>query len=419
MPASATTESPIAVQDLRGFKQLRKVAALLAHLHDAGGARDTAGNRELHYDDYVLLLLLVMFNPLIDSLRTLQQVADLAEVRRRLGIRRRFSLGSFSESCRVFDPALLEEVIAGLWRQLPAAQRPELFQNLPGRLTLVDGTVIRTLRTVTEAMWMHGKAGWRLHWEFDVDAHVPSACTLTPPKNNGRSSEKAVLRRKLTAGRTYVLDRGYAQFTLFNDIHRAGSNYVCRVRDNSVYTVLAERPLTAADRAAGVLSDQIVLLGQDRTPGERPDHPVRLVCVRCTPHAKRGKVQTKTLANAGSAGPPSDGVLRITTDLLDPPAEIIGFLFAYRWTIEVFIRFFKQLLGNRHLLSTKLPGIRLQIAAGILCCLLLALLTGVKPTKRLVILLSLYLSGLASLAEVQRENAAERARQRRAAQTTR
>ena len=415
MAEPTAPNTPIAMHDLQGFKQLRKVAQMLEHLHHVGCARDKAGNRELHFDDYVLLILLAMFNPLIDTLRTLQMVSELEEVRARLGIKRRFSLGSFSESCRIFKPEMLDEVLAGLWKQLPARQRPEMFKDLPGRIALVDGTVIDTLATVAQAMWLNGKAGWRLHLEFDVDAHVPSAWEVTPPKNSGRSNEKTVLRRKLAAGRTYVMDRGYAQFSLFNDIHNADSHYVCRLRDNSVFAVREDRPLTDAARAAGVLSDQIVLLGQDRAQKERPQHPLRLVCVACTPHHKRGKVKTKTLSNGGTTGPPSDGRLRIATDMLDVPAEIIGFLFAYRWTIEVFIRFFKQMLGNRHLLSTKLPGIRIQIAAGILCCMLLAILTGVKPTKRLVILMSLYLEGWASLADLEREIAAEHARQLRAA----
>ena len=75
----------LTVSDIRGMKRLRRVAGLLSFLHDAGCDRDKAGNRELHFDDYVLLVLLYLFNPLIDSMRTLQKVADLPEVRRRLG----------------------------------------------------------------------------------------------------------------------------------------------------------------------------------------------------------------------------------------------------------------------------------------------------------------------------------------------
>jgi hypothetical protein len=407
---------PVEAHDLQGFKKLRKVAELLAHLHAVGCDRDKAHNRELHFDDYVLLMLLAMFNPIIDSLRTLQMVSDLEEVRERLGIDKRISLGSFSESCRLFEPDMLDAIVCGLWKQLPSDKRPELFKELPGKIKLVDGTVIRTLRTVASAMWLKKKAGWRLHLEFDVDAYVPSSVNLTDPRNSGKSDEKNVLRRKLQKNCTYVMDRWFAQFRLFNDIHNAGSHYACRIRDNSVYSVVEDRPLTEADKAAGVISDQIVLLGQDRAAEDRPNHPIRLICVTCTPHEKRANSRTKTLTHGGTAGPRSDGILRIATDMLDVPPEIIGFLYAYRWTIEVFIRFFKQVLGNRHLLSTKPEGIRIQIAAGIMCCMLMLILTGVKPTKQLHLLMSLYLSGWASASEVAREIEKERQRQQRALQ---
>ena len=48
------------------------------------------------------------------------------------------------------------------------------------------------------------------------------------------------------------MDRWYAQFTLFNDIHAAGSSYVCRLRNNTVPEVKEDRPLSAEAQAAGV-----------------------------------------------------------------------------------------------------------------------------------------------------------------------
>ena len=184
---------------------MRRVAELLSHLHANGCERDKAGNRELHFDDYVLLILLYLFNPMIDSMRSLQQIAELPEVQKRLGIKR-FSLGSFSESCRVFDPAMLQQVVDQLGGgALRPVDRHELFKQLPGKLTLVDSTVIDTLCTVAEAMFLplgNGKHShaWRLHLQFDVDHHVPAAWEITAPKNTGRSDEKSVLRRKLSAG---------------------------------------------------------------------------------------------------------------------------------------------------------------------------------------------------------------------------
>jgi len=222
-----TEKPPITLDQLRGMKQLKHVAGLLSSLHLAGCDRDKAKNRDLHFDDYVLLILLYLFNPMIDSMRILQKVSKLPEIQERLGIKR-FSLGSFSESCRVFDPSMLQTVVDQLAKGLLPVQRAALLMDLPGKLTLVDSTVIQTLCTVTEAMFLplgdgrHSHA-WRLHLQLDVDHHVPAAWEITEPKNTGRGDEKSVLRRNLSAGHTYVMDRWYAQFTLWNDIKAAGS----------------------------------------------------------------------------------------------------------------------------------------------------------------------------------------------------
>ncbi len=391
------------VSELRGFKQLRRVAKLLSVLHDEGCARDAAGNRELHFDDYVVLLLLFLFNPMIDSMRQLQRVADLDEFRKKLGIRR-FSLGSFSESCRVFEPQKLRAVVEQLASRLHPVGRLEVFEDLPHVTELVDGTILDTLCTVTRAMYVTRVDGsrqhaFKLHLGFEVDRHVPTRFDVTDARGAGESDERAVLRKRLQPGRTYVMDRGYAQFKLFNDIHAIASSYACRVRDNTApAAVLRDNPLGDRDRAAGVLSDQVVTLGRASTSSGECDHPVRLVCVRATPHAKRGKYK------GGTSGPASDGVLRIATDLPDDvPAYVIAFLFESRWTIEVFIRFFKQTLGCRHLLSTRAQGVEIQVYAAVIACMMLNVLTGRKPGKWTVTLMSLYLAGWASDADVLRE----------------
>jgi hypothetical protein len=386
------------------FKRLRKVAGLLSFLHESGCERDKAGNRQLHFDDYVLLILLWMFNPMIDSLATLQRAADSDEVRKKLNVKR-FSMGSFSESCRVFDPAMLQQVVEQLAREMHPVGRQEMFKDLPGVIELVDGTKLETLRSVVEAMWLPGTNGkdanrthaWKLHLNFDVDHHIPSQWELTDARGKGSSNEKNVLRRKLQPDHIYVMDRGYAQFTLFNDIHRIGSNYACRLKDNSVYEVVENRPLSPKDIEAGVISDQIVKIGTASKESAQPDHPIRLVCVRCTPHHKRGRT------DGGTSGPPSDGILRIATNLLDAPAHVIAFLYEYRWTLEVFIRFLKQILGCRHLLSTKRQGIEIQIYAAVICCMMVNILTGRKPNKWMVTMMSLYLAGWFSDADVLRE----------------
>jgi len=202
-----------------------------------------------------------------------------------------------------------------------------------------------------------------------------------------------VLRQQLQADHCYVMDRWYAQFTLFNDIHQAGSSYVCRVRDNSVFTVVEERLLPPAAVAAHVVRDVVVRLGSDGKAG--PDHRVRLILVRVEPHAKRSHRKGNTGAG------PSDGLLRIATNLLDVPADIIALLYLYRSTIELFFRFFKHVLGCRHLLSDRPGGIAIQTYCAIIACMLMSLYTGGKPTLRTYEMICYFLMGWASAEELQ------------------
>ncbi|MBM4104309.1 MAG: IS4 family transposase, partial [Planctomycetes bacterium] len=67
-------------EQLVGFKYFKMLSGLLERLQDAGCRRDRAGNRTLHMDQYVSLLLLYMFNPICTSLRALQQASELDKV---------------------------------------------------------------------------------------------------------------------------------------------------------------------------------------------------------------------------------------------------------------------------------------------------------------------------------------------------
>jgi Transposase DDE domain len=323
-------------KDITGLKYFDRLAPLLERLRDVGCQRDRAGNRELHFDQYCLLVLLYLFNPIVTSLRGIQQASELAKVQKKLGCPRA-SLGSLSEAAGVFDAERLKEIIAELGAQLQPLGRDPRLKQIPHALTLVDGTLLAALPQMMQASWLKSHTGsglvkWRLHTHFEVDRHVPLRIDLTPD-GGGEHDERAVLERTIESDRLYVMDRGYAKFALFNRIVGGGSSYVCRLRDNSACEVLEERPVPAAPPGqtpvGQVLSDQIVRFTNGKA-GARPDHPIRLICVRMTPHTSRGKYR------GGSTGPESDGVLRIASNLLDVPAEIIALIYRFRWTIEVY-----------------------------------------------------------------------------------
>lgn len=387
----------ITERDVQGLKYFDQLAPLLARLHDDGCARDRAGNRQLHYDQYCLLILLYLFSPVVTSLRGLQQASELAKVQKKLGCARA-SLGSLSEATAVFDPQRLQEIIGELGQQLQPLGRDPRLRDIPGALTAVDGTLLSALPKLMQASCLKAQTGsglikWRLHTHFEVDRYVPTRIDVTPD-GGGEHDERSVLERTLAADRTYVMDRGYAKFRLFNEIVAAGSSYVCRLRDNSAYEVLETRALTDADRKVNVLSDQIVVLGKSGKVDARPDHKIRLITIRISPHTSRGKYR------GGSTGPGSDGILRLATNLLDVPAEIIALIYIYRWTIEIFFRFFKHVLGCRHLLSHSQNGIEIQTYCAIIACLLISLWTGRKPTLRTYEMICWYFTGMASEEEL-------------------
>jgi len=378
-------------RDIRGLKFFDELVPFLERLHEVGCGRDKAGNRDLHFDEYCMLVLLFLFNPIITSLRGIQQAAELKNVQRKLGCTRA-SLGSLSESVAIFEPERLKEVIAELGGKLtPVAKDPRL-KHLRQTLTLVDGSVLKVLPWLSQAMLQEptDEHKVRLHAHFEVDRHVPTRIDVTGGTSRGEDDERAVMARNIEPDRLYAMDRGYAKFGLFNAIVAAGSSYVCRIRDNSSHQVIESRPLTEEDREADILEDAIVRLGAASKEDARPDHPIRVVTIKTTPHVKRG----------GNAGPGSDGYLRIATNRLDLPAWVIGLIFRYRWTIEVFFRFFKHVLGCRHLLSTQREGIEIQVYMAIIACMLISLHTGRKPTLRTYEMICLYLAGWADEEEL-------------------
>jgi len=85
-----TKKSEIKESDLQGFKYFKLLSQMLQRLHNEGCQRDKAGNRILHMDQYMTVLLLCMFSPISKSLRSMQQASELKKVQKKLGVPRLF-----------------------------------------------------------------------------------------------------------------------------------------------------------------------------------------------------------------------------------------------------------------------------------------------------------------------------------------
>lgn len=370
---------PPTVQQLRGWKYLKRIDKLLKQLHRAGTERDRAGNRQLHFDRYAMLRLLYFFSPALSSLRDIQRASRLKKIQRVLGIKAP-SLGSLSEAAQVFEARLLEPVIQELAEQVAPAPVPaELEALLP--LTAVDGSVLPALPRMAWALWQadqHRAA--KLHREFEVRRAIPVQAKLTA----AQASETTTLRTMLAPGRIYVLDRGYAEYALFQDVIDAGGSLIARVGHNTTWSeVLEERAVSEAAYVAGIRRDLVVRLGGPRS-GRVFNQPLRVVEIETEP------------ANPGDA----PGTMLGVTDLLDLAPEWVALGYRYRWTVERFFRWLKCILGCRHLLSTSENGVTVQVYWAVIASLLLSLWRGTKPTKATFTMVNFYLMGWADEEEL-------------------
>ena len=369
-------EPEIVESDLKGFKYFKMLLPMLERLRPLGTARDKSGNRELFFDQYASLVLFYFFNPIVKSMRALQQSTKLEKVRRLLGVRQT-SLGSFSEATEVFAAEHVRKIL-----QEVAAQALPLYDGKEAEalknLCAVDGTLLNALPKMAWALWIDDEhRAAKMHLHFDVLKGVPIDATLTA----ATGSETDQLRVMLNQGRLYVIDRGYAKYELYRDIIAAGSSFIGRVRDNTAFTVKEERLLTPEAVSTGVVRDVVVARLGTTKRKEVLECPVRLVIVR----------RSKT-----------DGTLEelwLITNRLELSAELVALGYRYRWTIELFFRWFKCVLGCRHLISNNANGVAIQIYMALIASLMLVLWTNRKPNRRTWEMIQFYLSGWATLEE--------------------
>lgn len=385
-PSKPKGARPLDSNVITGIKYLTRLYSLMDSLAAAGCERDTAGNRRLHYSQYAGLILMGLFNPTLQSLQGLSEASELRRVQKAVG-GPRVSVGALSESVRVFDPALLEPIFQDLFSQLPE-KLPQQTNTDPSnhtpsvipvelihKLSAADGTALRALPQIVGAVGSPRGAKWRLHVQFEVHREIPEFATLTPDETGGEDDERNVLARNLRTERLYLLDRGYERYKLFTAISAAGSDYICRVQQRNV-TVTKVLELTPAARDARVISDELVTL-----PGV--SHPVRRITIQ---KPAQGRQRTDK--------PNSDKIV-LMTNLLDVPAEVIAALYELRWSIELFFRFFKHVLGCRHLLSHKPEGIMIQVYCALIAALLMSLTLGESIGIRGYELICLFLQGWA------------------------
>jgi hypothetical protein len=332
------------------------------------------------------LLLLSFFPPPVISLRGVQQVSTWAKVQPRWGVPRT-ALGTLREAAQVFDAALLQDVKGELawraWTRAPTGN-PALLKGdaaLVRDLVAMDGSLLPALPRRGWAVWQAERPrAAKLHVAFAALRQVPVGVQSTA----GNGAERTHARQLVHPGGFYGFDRGSVDYDLFAELPTLPCRFVARVKEGAASEVEQEQTLSVAAAAAGVPRDVTLRrLGTapHRPCGAQPLRGVRVATDKCPPD-----------------GTPVEMVL--VTNHLERDADVVALVYRHRWTVELFFRWCKCILGCRHLLSHRENGGQLQVYMALSASLLITLWVGRAPTKRAYELLCFYLSGWASTTEV-------------------
>ncbi|MDK1039750.1 MAG: IS4 family transposase [Actinomycetota bacterium] len=391
-PTRRVEPIPASKDQVVGRRFMRVIEDELELLHD----QHDHPNRTLFFDHFVTAHLLAFFNAAMKSLRTIEDVFEVPAIRRRFDLPR-IPKSTLADAQRLFDPALVLPLIESLKKRVKLAPHDTRLDTLTQQLLAVDGTFFAVAPRIAWAIYNSKQTGSvRVHMHFDILRGVPDHATLTA----GQDSEGQQLSLALKPNCLYVMDRGFQSYQLFSDIVAAGSDFVGRLRKTACCDVIEHRPLTAEDRAGGVISDTIVSLGerQNRTPDLPPLRRVEVAFVD-----RNGKA----------------GTLILITSRLDLSASMIALIYQHRWQIELFFRWLKCMACFKHFFSESQSGMTMQIYIAILGTLLIAVATGAKPSCYDYNLMSLAASGMAPIEEVLVVAAKRRAERARAAASAR
>lgn len=239
-----------------------------------------------------------------------------------------------------FDANLLRHALVRLLAILPLPENPELA--LLGTIYLVDGSQFPTLHQVIWKKCGDIARHVKLHFVFDATRMVPASFII----DAATSSERVALLAQLQKGVTYVLDRGYMEFTLFLDIIKAQSSVVMRAYRTMVVATVEELPVTLPDEVTAswtTVRDRLVTSPHPDMEG------VIFRLVECT---------------IGQT------VYRLMTDRTDISTFQVILLYAYRWQIELIFRALKWTMNGVYIITEHDEGVNSFFAALFLTALL-------------------------------------------------
>jgi len=217
---------------------------------------------------------------------------------------------------------------------------PSEYDDL-GDLVAIDGSLIDAVLSMYWADYRVGSKKAKAHVGFDLNHAIPSRMFLT----DGKGDERPFVSKILSPGQTGVMDRYYQRHKNFDLWQTEGKHFVCRIKASTKKTVINA---IEVNPQSFIFYDAIVLLGTPRV--NQTEKTVRLIGYRV-----------------------DSTNYWVATDRFDLSSEQIAMIYKLRWDIEIFFGWWKRHLKVYHLIARSPYGLMVQMLAGLITYILLAI----------------------------------------------
>jgi hypothetical protein len=305
--------------------------------------------RSLNLRDRILNLPLMIAAILAMLWRQIPSVCELTKTLNREGALwmrpAKVSQPALSKRLLAFPAELFQQVLHSLlpklrerWqaRQRPLPESVSCALHHFERIYAVDGSALEALFRKLEALkdTPAGALAGKICTVIDLAVRLPEQIWYNADALAHDTNFLSKILSMAHAGILWIFDRGFYDFTFFDDLIERGSHFITRLKSNAVFSVQSALCHTAEIR------DRLILLGGANGSCK---HTLRLIEVRF------GSTWYSYL-----------------TSVLDPailPANVVADLYRRRWRIEEAFLIVKRLLNLAYLWTGSLNGVLLQVWA--------------------------------------------------------
>ena len=238
------------------------------------------------------------------------------------------------------------EVYADVFSEMVRLAQPGLRRKLRAGMRLLDATVVKL--SAGRSPW----AGFsdklcaaKLHVVYEPHERLPLRAVVTAGTVNDITPARAM---PVEPGATYVFDLAYYSYEWWAELHASGCRFVTRLKTHTKLAIDTEH---SCSEGSNILSDRSGRLHKRIGGGRRNPFtdPVREI----------------TVATDNGRG------LRLVTNDLRTPAEVIAELYKQRWDVELFFKWIKQNLKIKRFLGTSENAVKTQIYIALIAFLIL------------------------------------------------